>query len=55
MIASDNSQRIMESGMILRTGIVVLLVSLSLIGSQEVQAQGKKKTIKLVLIKAMVH
>ena len=32
--------------MILRTGIVVLLVSLSLIGSQEVQAQGKKKNNK---------
>jgi hypothetical protein len=43
MIASRNSQRIMESEMILRTGIVLLLVSLSLIGSQEVQAQGKKK------------
>ena len=36
----------MESGMILRTGIVVLLVSLSFIGSQEVQAQGKKKNNK---------
>ena len=32
--------------MILRTGIVVLLVSLSFIGSQEVQAQGKKKNNK---------
>ena len=36
----------MESEMILRTGIVVLLVSMILSSSQEVQAQGKKKNKK---------
>jgi hypothetical protein len=46
MIASRNSQRIMESEMILRTGIVVLLVSMILSSSQEVQAQEKKKNKK---------
>tara|TARA_Y100000385_G_scaffold122406_1_gene127216 strand:- start:881 stop:1831 length:951 start_codon:yes stop_codon:yes gene_type:complete len=36
----------MESGMILRTGIMVLLVSMSLSGSQAVQAQKNKKNKK---------